>query len=442
MNLSFRHSEELEKRLLASLLVNTTPLDVKQRIVRDLTAGDFYSTAHQQIFEIAAGMFIASGGFTWAQIHDELSSVLAPDGLTLGFVAKTIWRESAPIHDGVPGQESLYDIVSRVRAYAQSRSAHKECLSLVNRVTDEAYIDIPESIATCATKLMRISEAGLGTKQKEPTQLADEVVDEAVQPVAADRIPTGLHYLDRTLHGGLAPSTMTVIGGRRGTGKSSFGVHILVQALRQSKSVVFVALEMSAKQMMARIVPCMSGVRLVYRSGDLYTAEELDRLNAAKQEIAAIPPQIIDTPMTIAQIEATAARLVSQNRMDLLIVDYLQLVGFDRKAESQQVGITQVAQGLKHIALRHHIPVVALAQIRRESQGDKGPPTLAGLKGSGSIEEAADHVLLIWPKNQGGTEIECSLAKNRHGPGVHFPINANWALMRLFEADIGGEEER
>jgi len=439
LEVEYRKSDELEGRLLASLVAFGTPRETKHYIARTMTKQDFYGTEHQMIYEAAVGLLVSKGEFTWAQLKDDLGALHVGDK-ELVDIAKDIYINGAPLEDPEPGEDTLSDVMGRLRAYAQARAAQKASITVYEDMKARAWIDIAEEIAACGSKMLAIAEGGSDKEGDSNDSLALQVIAEAVSGDTSSRFKTSIQAFDSLLHGGLAPATLTVIGGRRGTGKSAFGVHLLAQAIFQSKQVALVALEMSRKQMMARLMSSVSGVRMSGRNGSDYSDTEMTCVGDARKAISAGNPIIIDKPMSIDQIEATAGNLAARGLLDILIVDYLQLVSFP-KAENQQVGLTNVALGLKRIGLRHGIPVVAMAQVRREVQGDRGSPSLAGLKGSGSIEEAADHVLLVSPRRTDTPEeIECFLAKNRHGETGTFHLSASWKVMRLFEAGPAGGE--
>jgi replicative DNA helicase len=260
-------------------------------------------------------------------------------------------------------------------------------------------------------------------------------------------ITTGLHDLDKWL-GGLHPSDLLIIAGRPSMGKTGLGVNIAFNAAlsklqkgKEGGTVAFFSLEMSADQIATRILAQEAGVPSdKIRRGEL-RKEDFPKLTEVNRRISQLPLFIDDTPsLTVASLRTRARRLKRQQGLDLVIIDYLQLLSPGGKSENRVQEISQITRGLKALAKELQIPVVALSQLSRAvEQRDDKRPQLSDLRESGSIEQDADVVMFIYREEyyearhepEPGTEkygawqekmetiqnqAEVIIAKQRHGP--------------------------
>lgn len=209
-------------------------------------------------------------------------------------------------------------------------------------------------------------------------------------------LPTGLGGLDAKM-GGLQNSDLIIVAGRPGMGKTALATNIGFHLALQGKSVGFFSLEMSAEQLATRILSdSASIVSSRIRRGQL-EAYELQRLKEAQRKLASISLHIDDAPAaSVAQVRSRARRLKRECGLDLVIVDYLQLMTAGRQGNRVQE-LTEISMGLKAIAKELNVPVMALSQLSRqvESREDKRP-LLSDLRESGSIEQDADVVMFVY----------------------------------------------
>jgi len=220
---------------------------------------------------------------------------------------------------------------------------------------------------------------------------------------------------------------MVVLASRPSVGKTALALNMASHvAIRENKGVMIFSLEMSREQLTQRLL-CMEGridsARL--RSGFL-AKEEMSKLQPAASRLYSAPIYIDDTAnITMLEIRSKARRHKAQHDVQLIIIDYLQLMsgpGSSRRAENRQVEISEISRGIKGLARELHVPVLALSQLSREAEkDDTGIPKLSHLRESGSIEQDADVVLMLWrlPPHQNPDDenlIKVSIAKQRNGP--------------------------
>ena len=400
------HSIEAEQQLLGAILTNN---DVYDRVAAILGPQHFYDPVHRRIFEIAAARIaknnLASPVTLKAFMEDD-------EGLKeLGGPAYLARLAGAAVSSFA------------VRDYAQmiyDLAVRRDLIRLGRDISDRATkVDVKseprEQIVQAEQALYKLAEQGQseGGFQSFLRAVTDAV---NVANAAYQRegglagVSTGLIDMDKKL-GGLHPSDLLILAGRPSMGKTSLATNIAFNIAKAYKKgtrhdgtegaieggvVGFYSLEMSAEQLAARILSEAAEVPSEQiRRGDMTEAEFRRFVDAAKS-LEACPLFIDDTPaIPIAQLAARARRLKRTHGLDVLMVDYLQLVR--GTAENRVNEIAEISMGLKAIAKELNIPVIALSQLSRqvESREDKRPQ-LSDLRESGSIEQDADVVMFVF----------------------------------------------
>lgn len=272
-------------------------------------------------------------------------------------------------------------------------------------------------------------------------EILGELLEEQVQADRGllPRIPTGFSDLDRLLGGGLQRTDLVVLASRPGVGKTSLALNIALSAATPSDQhpgarIAVFSLEMSREQLVHRLLSAQSGVDTQkVRQGTL-TDEEEQRLHAAMGQLAQRDIYIDDSPLLrMASLRSKARRLHYRHGLDLIIVDYLQLIQSTSPYENRVQEISEISRSLKALAKELEVPVLACAQLSRATELRSPPiPHLADLRESGSIEQDADLVLFIYREDLAFTPEEWErrnptrpyprniahviVAKHRHGP--------------------------
>ncbi len=402
------HSVEAEQQLLGAILTNN---DVYDKVASIIGAQHFYDPVHARIYEIAAARIaknaLASPVTLKAFMEDD-------EGLKeLGGPAYLVRLAGAAIS------------AFAVRDYAQmiyDLAIRRELIGLGRDISDKAArVDVAseprEQIVEAEQQLYKLSEQG---QTESGFQSFLRAVTDAVNVANAAYqrdgglagVSTGLIDMDKKL-GGLHRSDLLILAGRPSMGKTSLATNIAFNVAKAYKRgqlpdgtegtidggvVGFYSLEMSAEQLAARILSEASEVPSEQiRRGDMTEAEFRRFVDAAKS-LEACPLYIDDTPaLPISQLAARARRLKRTHGLDVLIVDYLQLVRGTGRSENRVNEISEITMGLKAIAKELDIPVIALSQLSRqvESREDKRPQ-LSDLRESGSIEQDADVVMFVF----------------------------------------------
>ncbi len=402
------HSIEAEQQLLGAILTNNETYD---RIGNLIGPQHFYDPVHARIYEIAAAR-IAKGNLASPVT---LKTFLEDDeGLKeLGGPAYLVRLAGAAISAFAARDyaQMIYDMAIR-----------RELIGLGHDIAGKAArADVEaeprDQIVEAEQKLYQLSEQG---QSERGFQSFLKAVTDAVNVANAAYqrdgglagISTGLVDMDRKL-GGLHKSDLLILAGRPSMGKTSLATNIAFNIAKTYKRgqlpdgsegaveggvVGFYSLEMSAEQLAARVLSEASEVPSEQiRRGDM-TEGEFRRFVEAAKTLESCPLYIDDTPaLPISQLAARARRLKRTHGLDVLIVDYLQLVRPASAKDNRVNEVSEITQGLKAIAKELDIPVVALSQLSRQvEQRDDKRPQLSDLRESGSIEQDADVVMFVF----------------------------------------------
>ncbi len=416
------HNVEAEQQLLGAILTNN---DIYDRIAAILNESHFYEPVHARIYEVAAARIsknaLASPVTLKAFLEDD-------EGLKeLGGPAYLARLAGAAISSFAARDyaQMIYDLAIR-----------RELMELGREITSKAArVDVAseprEQIVEAEQALYKLGEVG---QANQGFQSFLKAVTDAVNVANAAYqregglagVSTGLTDLDKKL-GGLHRSDLLILAGRPSMGKTSLATNIAFNIAKAYKrgtkpdgsvgavnggSVGFFSLEMSAEQLAARVLSEAAEVPSEQiRRGDM-TETEFRRFVEAAKTLEACPLFIDDTPaLPISQLAARARRLKREHGLDVLVIDYLQLVRPASAKDSRVNEVSEITQGLKAIAKELDIPVIALSQLSRqvENREDKRPQ-LSDLRESGSIEQDADVVMFVFREEY---------YKEREKPGDH-----------------------
>lgn len=223
---------------------------------------------------------------------------------------------------------------------------------------------------------------------------------------------TGFFELD-ALTDGLHKGELTIIGARPGVGKTTFVLQIAERIASYNKSVAFVSLEMSEEQIIQKILSRKARVNSrKIRNGEL-TEEELEKIYIKCGEISDLPLLLYTKLNSIQQIEIETRKLKNRGKLDLLIIDYLQLVKNLGNFKSREQEVADISRTLKLLSLELEIPIIALCQLNRNAT--KNEPTLADIRESGSIEQDADNVIFLYQEDVENNIVTVDLQKQRAG---------------------------
>lgn len=402
------HNIEAEQALLGALLVNNEALSRVGDYLQEL---HFFQPVHARIFG-AAVKLIERGQIAnpvTLKHFFENDAALADVG-GAQYLVRLAGAAVSVINVDHYGR-TIYDLAMR-------RSLITIGEDVVNRAYD-ADIDDPAKaqLESAETQLFRLAESGqheggfrdFGSALAEAIEMADIALqsDGEVTGVA-----TGLIDLDAKL-GGLHPSDLVILAARPAMGKTALATNIAFHAANSFRQetdeagnktlldggvVGFFSLEMSAEQLATRILAEQAEIASDRIRRGAIKVEDFSRLVRASQQLSELPLFIDDTPaLTISALRTRARRLKRNQGLDMIVVDYLQLLRPSDRTENRVQEISEITQGLKALAKDLNVPVLALSQLSRavEQREDKRPQ-LADLRESGSIEQDADVVMFIY----------------------------------------------
>lgn len=230
---------------------------------------------------------------------------------------------------------------------------------------------------------------------------------DAIDNAKTGRVYTGLAALDR-LTGGLRGGKMVVLGARPGVGKTALALQMAVHAARHTGPVLLVSLEMDAAEIVSRMVAAESGIDLqALESGEL-TDEQAKRASACYPAISALPIRMAQNTSTPMQVRREAMAMKNSCGLSMVVIDYLQLMRSDEKMKSRYEEVTAISREIKLLAMDLHVPILALSQFNRQSEGGYGKkksmPTMAEAKDSGAIEQDANLFLVQYAPEEPAEE--------------------------------------
>lgn len=416
------HNLDAEQGLLGALLVDNRAYE---KIGDLLKPEHFFNPAHQRIFT-AIIQFIDRG------------QTASP--VTL----KGYFEKDADLKD-VGGAAYLADlagsIISVINVADYARTIYelyqrRELIGLGEDIVNEAHdmrldAQATDIVEDAESRLFSLAESGEVkggfTSLRDSVLVSIEIAEKAFKTQGhVTGATTGLRDLDKQL-GGFHPSDLLILAGRPSMGKTALATNIAYNTARryaetggkEGARVGFFSLEMSADQLATRILADVANISgHAIKQGDM-KQEDFQRFVAASQKLSQIPMFIDDTPaLTIGAVRTRARRLKRQHGLDMLVVDYLQLLRGtgSRQSEANRVQeVSEITRGLKAIAKELHIPVLALSQLSRsvESREDKRP-MLSDLRESGSIEQDADVVMFVYREEYYLHRAEPEIGSEKH----------------------------
>ena len=418
---------EAEQSLLGALLIDKEGMT---KIADSVTADDFYKDGHRLIFQAALDLYERRDPIDVLSLTNRLEekNQIADVGGRAYLIGLA---NSVPTASNIAHYAG---IIQKKATLRRLQGAAAEIADLVGQTEEDVQIILDKAeqkVFSVSQKLLRRSFVAL----KDVLQEAFERIDEIHKDRGKIRgLPTGFNDLDSLL-AGFQPSDLIILAARPSVGKTSLALDIgRSMAIKQQAKVAIFSLEMSKEQIVDRLICSEAGIDLwKMRTGKLSDRPEQDdfvKIGHALSTLSEASMFIDDTPSAnVMEIRTKARRLKSEHGLDVIIVDYLQLMEGLSKQDGRVQEIAEITRGLKAIARELHVPVLALSQLARAVELTKPAiPKLAHLRESGSIEQDADVVLFIYRKaadrnyriedlNEDEKNIaEIIIAKHRNGP--------------------------
>jgi len=409
------HNREAEEALIGSVLINPNVF-----VEVGLGSEAFYIQRHQLIWQAFRRLKDQSRALDSITICEELEAVGKLDEIGgLGYLVSLLNR--------VPTSLNAEDYTSIVREH-HTRRLLLAAAGAISRVAFNAELSVPELLAGAEDALRKVTEqVAIPEQLVDMTEVVSEIYDRAVmrseaardgKPIISRRVPTGLLDVDAILKGGLRPGSLNLVAGRPGQGKSSWMQTVALSAAEHGKRVGFFSLEMGRDEIAARLISAGSGLDANLLTEGILGESQWEALVRAVGELQPGRLFISDlASITPSSLRAQAWQLQSRHGLDLLLVDYLQLMRPGIRMQNREQEVAFCSRELKLLAGELKIPVLAAAQLSRASEiRVEKEPQLSDLRESGALENDADVVMFIWRPDPASNVTRVKVAKHRGGP--------------------------
>ncbi len=413
------HSLEAERTVLGGILVQSQNLNV---VLSTISPEDFYRDAHRKILELIVGL-VDKG------IPVELLS-LTEDAQRAG-ILEEIGGASylASLLDGVPRNLNVEYYAQIIKEKALLR---KLILSSTRIIRDsyEQREDADELLNAAQAAIVEVAEQRIKPGFRPIHQLTGptlkQIKDTADRKEAVTGVPSGFRYLD-AMTAGFQPSELVILAARPSMGKTALGLNISHHVgLKTDKSVGFFSMEMSEAQIVIRLLCAEAQIDIKKTRTGYLSERDFEKLKLAGEALGRAQIFIDESAaLTIMEMKAKCRRLKMEQRLDIVFVDYIQLMRTGGRFENRNQEMSFISRSLKELAKELRIPVVGISQLSRAPEkGRREPkPMLSDLRESGAIEQDADVVVFIYrpefyhPDDETLRGVaEVSIAKQRNGP--------------------------
>ncbi len=410
------HSVEAEQSVLGSILLDKEAIiSVSETLVAD----DFYKEAHKVIYESMLKLY---------NNQSEIDLITLADDL----------RDQGYLNDigGLPYLTSLSTIVpttSNIKYYiniVKDKSVVRQLISAANDIINSGYdgsLKIGDVLDNAEKKIFDISQERINNDFQQINQVLKDTYDMIeklyIEKNEVTGLTTGFRDLNKKING-FQKSDLLLVAARPAMGKTAFALNLVQNAsLKGDASVAVFSLEMSKEQLVQRMLSAQSNVELKKIKTGKLGANDWPRIIEAMAVLSEAKIHIDDTPgIKISELRSKCRKLKIEKGLDLVLIDYLQLMEGEGNNESRQQEIAKISRSLKILAKELNCPVVALSQLSRapEQRADHRP-MLSDLRESGSIEQDADIVMFLYrdeyynPDTERKNIGEVIVSKNRHG---------------------------
>ena len=440
-------SKQAEQSTLCRLITHN---DEAETYARDLKETDFYFPEHGKLFRAIQSVVAKQMRVDMITVDAALGELFPNEQAHLA----EVMIDCAKL--GLKSFRNVEDYIRIVRDLSTRRQSIHAFEGLVAQLKDPTrnIADVFEQMRVESGQIVQSKHAW---QNMQDVLLATYDYLEKRQSGGIKSITTGIGNIDNLI-GGFFGGELTVVGARPSVGKSAFGANIAMAAARKGFKVAVISREMTDIQYGCRMLAhaaWVDGMKL--RKGTIDT-DEWARLAEGMGDIGALPIEFMFSVRTIEDLVREVQRKVERHELDMLIVDYLQLMETQRRFQQENLRVGYISTTLKHLATDCNIPVIALAQVNRDTDGQM--PTLKSLKASGDIEQDADGVIFLHrpshandpyvdPRDRevfaqyeerGLTYLCIGVAKQRQGAVGKACVVFDPAYMRYIEIDRTGAQ--
>ncbi len=389
------HDDEAEEAVLGSMLIDSETVPGVQIIVE---AGDFYRQRHAWIFDACVTLFTRNDPISQISVADELARHQRLEEIGgLPFLSHLIAVVPTSVY-----ADNYARVVRRLSIHRQLIDAGGQIAGIGTRAEE----DEEESLRK-AEELLYNMRLGQSARDLEALRdVLDRYVEDTEQ-LAGGRVggvESGFVDLDRQLGGGFQPADLLILAARPGVGKSAFALNVAKSAAETRKPdgrpriVAFFSLEMASEQVIERLLAGESGINSTKIRAHMWTDYEEGMIMNAVGRLADLPLYIDDSVnLSVVALRSKARRLSLEEGLDLIVVDYMQLMSGTNTFGNRVQEISEISRSLKALARDLNVPVLALSQLSRAVENrPRHEPLLSDLRESGAIEQDADVVLFLY----------------------------------------------
>lgn len=427
---------EAERAVLAAILLN----DENASLVSDLLrASDFYSKQHQVIFQAILDLVQANKKIDLVVLHDALVTQKLLDQVGgINYLME--------LQEDIPSLGLILQHARIVKDKAILRDLIQSAAEIISSCYEQNLDEIDSVLDGAEKKIFQIS-----SKLAAPTFVQlDILLKKTFQHLAHIKsshegvtgVPSGFYQLDK-MTSGMQRGDLLILAARPSMGKTALALNIALNAWHAGATVGVFSLEMSSEQLVLRMLSAEAQIPHQKIRNAMVSSEEWMELTNTAARLAEAKVYIDDTPsLTLLELRAKARKLKAQENVQLLVIDYLQLINAHQRYENRTQEISAISRGLKALAKELDIPILALSQLSRslESRIDKRPQ-LSDLRESGAIEQDGDVIFFIYrdvlynPETEYPDHAEIIVGKQRNGPVGSFMVSFKGEITRFY--DIG-----
>ena len=408
---------EAERSVLGSILLENESLHLA---IEHMRAEHFFREPHQLIFQAMCDLYAKAAPIEVVSIAE----ILRVEG-NLEKVGGELYMSS--LMESVTSTKTVEYYAKMLREKAVARE-------LITAAQEVVAVGLSQNsdTATIMDQAEQTLMKALDDKAGNTTVSIKEGLKETLEKLNQVRnrteggltgTTTGFKALD-SITMGLQDTDLIVLAARPAMGKTAFSLNVALNAARSGAGVLLFSLEMGVDQLVQRLLAIESGVELTKIRGGFLGAAEWPQLAHGAQKLSELNIFIDETPaINPMEVRSRARKLYREGKLDLLIIDYLQLMSTSRRIDSREQQISEISRSLKGLAKELHIPVIALSQLNRslENRADKRPQ-LSDLRESGAIEQDADIIMFVYrdeiyhPNTDQKNLAEIIIGKHRNGP--------------------------
>ncbi len=434
------YSIEAEQSVLGCILISNV---VANELCSTLSVDDFYSGIHQTIFLVMKDLMLKNQPIDYVTLISELEKTgkLSEIG---GMDYITTLTNAVPTASNYKYYTDILTEQSKLR----------KLLELGNTISAKCYDgenskDVIEYIEKVLTDIATEKRGGLTHIAESVEEASKKFEDIAKNPNAITGLKTGYFALDKALNGGLQKGGLFLLAARPGVGKTSLAMNIVTNSALDSNAVVAVfSLEMTNVELAQRAVCSVATVDMKKALNGELSADDWTALWASRKKLKESNIYVSDTSgVTVSRIISECRRIKREHGLDLVMIDYLQLMASDstKSQQNREQEVANITKNLKNAAKDLNVPILLLSQLSRgPEQRTDHRPMLADLRESGAIEQDADSVMFIYnPDKYTADEtkkmgmVELIVAKNRHGetPTIKLKFNSEYTTFTSTTAD-------